>query len=164
MIDYATRVAKGINAAGGVAQYARAIGVARNTVYGVLRGTNPTKETKAKINGFTRRSGYNPTNTASLPKKRAGISKASAKILFARAKAAGLRPRATVTIRIQDDRSEDKDFFASGGRDVYYGNSLKGVDAAYAIAKQSIVDVAEGTYKFTEGEYSIVEEIYSVFW
>jgi hypothetical protein len=163
MIDYATRVLKGVNAAGGVAQYARAIGVARNTVYGIIRGSNPTKETKAKINGYTRRTGYNPTNTASLPTKRAGISKASAKILFARAKAAGLRPRATVTIRIQDDKNSS-DFFASGGRDVYYGNSLKGVDEAYAIAIQSMLDVAEGTYKFAKGEYSIVDEIYSVFW
>mgnify|MGYP001195559223 FL=1 len=157
MIDYATRVLKGVNAAGGVAQYARAIGVARNTVYGVIRGSNPTKETKAKINGFTRRSGYNPTNTASLPKKRAGISKASAKILFARAKAAGLRPRATVTYKITNSR------LSSISRDVFYGNSLKGVDEAEAIAQQAAIDVAEG-YGLEEGDFTVDEIIYSVFW
>ena len=157
MIDYVARVLKGINSAGSIAAYARAIGVSRTTVYGIINGSQPTRQTKAKINGYTRRTGYNPTNPASLPTKRAGISKASAKILFARAKAAGLRPRATVTYRVTNSRLSSID------RDVFYGNSLSGVDEAEAIARQAAIDVAD-QYGIIESDFDSIEVIYSVFW
>ena len=160
MIDYVARVLKGVNASGSIAAYARAIGVSRTTVYGVINGSNPTRATKAKINGFNRRAStqaYTPS-ADDLPKKRANISKARAKILFARAKEAGLNPRATCTVYISNTQLE------SISRNVFYGNSKKGVDEAERIALQSMVDVAETQYGFEENEYTITQIIYSVFW
>jgi hypothetical protein len=160
MIDYVARVLRGINAAGSISAYAKAIGVSRTTVYGVINGSNPTRQTKAKINGFNRRAStvaYAPT-ADDLPKKRANISRARAKILFARAKAAGLNPRATITIKVRNARLE------AINRDTFYGNSKKGVDEAERIAMESMKDVAEQRYGFEDSEYFIDEIIYSVFW
>lgn len=169
MVDYPLRIAQSIVAAGGVAPYARALGVNRSSVYGWINGAEPSRASKAKINGYVRRSTYvepaTPTTTVirTLPDKeivgQSGLTRNEAIILFNKAKAEGKDPVAVISVNASSDGTLE-----GIGRDNFYAKSKQGVAKAEAIAKKSAKITAEQRYALATSEWDITSISYSVYW